>query len=557
MANQAALNLLALDSEEQIIGTNVNQWILCNNFSVYKMDQPFPRHLNQTWFINSGEYVKMEVTLLPLPFDEEAQLTQVFIKESDQIKLQLDKYKLIADHTTDMVSILDLQGRIVYSSPTYDKVTGYSSTDHIGYSPFDFVHPEERDEIHTKFIELIQNQETTTVEFRYKKSEGDYIWLETYGIPVVDEGTVLNVIVVSRDVTVRREAEERLKRNEYKQRMILDHISDLISVVNSEGIYEYVSPSYKKILGYEPNSILGKSIYTCINSEDQQLMKETIEVLKKNKKSPPVRYRKMDVKGRIILLEGIGMPILNDKGEMDQFVIISRDMTEKVKAEQAKINEEKLFVLGELVAGIAHEVRNPLTTIKGFLQLITPHDDGEFLEYAKITMEEINRIEQVVSRFMILAKPFSEFRENINIKRLIEESIQLLKRQGILNKNRTKVIVEMDQPAYLACDPILIKEALVNILENAIEAEATKITISVKEENQQLKMIVTDNGLGVEEARLKTLGEPFYSNKERGIGLGLTISNRIITNHYGKMDFHSKVGEGTAVSIALPLKIEI
>ncbi|WP_226678555.1 ATP-binding protein [Mesobacillus jeotgali] len=228
---------------------------------------------------------------------------------------------------------------------------------------------------------------------------------------------------------------------------------------------------------------------------------------------------------------------------------------EKVREKQVQ-QMEKLSVVGELAAGIAHEIRNPLTSMKGFAKIVKESvTDEKLIPYLEIMLDEMERINQIVNEFMFIAKPNENIRfQFTNINKLLSECIQFMGPQA----NLKSIKVEFDSEAQisLSCDRNQIKQVLINILQNAIEATEDNghfIGVSLEEASADSVIItVSDKGCGISESRFNRLFEPFYSTKEKGTGLGLLTCKRIIDLHQGSIDIESRLGEGTTIKIVLP-----
>lgn len=330
-----------------------------------------------------------------------------------------------------------------------------------------------------------------------------------------------------------------------------EYTNDIIFLLNNDGKFEYASPCSQRILGLSNQELIGKSFYSFIYEDDLEAIESQMKTLTHTKSSQPFVYRVLNKEGELLTIEGKAMPVHDEKGNIEKIFFLCRDITEIIEIEQTNRNEEKLQVLGEFAAGIAHEIRNPLTTIKGFIDMLRNTDDDKRETYINIAKREINHIEQIIAKFMILAKPQIQNKNKINLQHLVDEVIQYLSYRGYFD--HVDLSFNVQETIDFFCEPFLIKEVFNNLLINAVEAKATKITINLKREKHHIHFEIIDNGIGIEEHRLKKIGEPFYSNKEKGIGLGLTIVNRIITEYKGKIEFHSKDGSGTMVFIQLPI----
>lgn len=243
-------------------------------------------------------------------------------------------------------------------------------------------------------------------------------------------------------------------------------------------------------------------------------------------------------------------------GETVEVIGTTIDITkEKIREKQAQ-QMEKLSVVGELAAGIAHEIRNPLTSLKGFAKIVKESvTDQKLIPYLDIMLDEMDRINQIVNEFMFIAKPKENVRfQYTNINKLLGDCIQFMGPQA--NLKSINIELEAEVQINLNCDENQIKQVLINILQNAIEATENNghfIGVSLEEMSAESVMItVSDKGCGISETRFNRLFEPFYSTKEKGTGLGLLTCKRIIDLHQGSIDIESQPGEGTTIRIVLP-----
>lgn len=218
---------------------------------------------------------------------------------------------------------------------------------------------------------------------------------------------------------------------------------------------------------------------------------------------------------------------------------------------------ESLKTTGQLAAAVAHEIRNPLTVVKGFLQLYgkdTSYSDDAKRHFT-LMIDELNTAEQVISQFLSIAKPNKDQEtETVNVKVVLQSVTDLLHSYGLLNDN--KIELNVVEGCYIAANNIEFKQLLVNIIKNAIEAsrigESVIVTAGRKRDFVEIK--VTDYGHGMSEAEVKLLGTPFYSLKSKGTGLGMMICYNIAEKYKGTIDFKSSKGEGTTVTIRFPSK---
>lgn len=245
---------------------------------------------------------------------------------------------------------------------------------------------------------------------------------------------------------------------------------------------------------------------------------------------------------------------LFEEGQRTGLVTIGRDISNVKAAEELALRREKLSVVGELAAGIAHEIRNPLTTIKGFVQLQKEKSDST-THISDIILSELDRINQIVSELLVFSKPQSKILKEFEVKELIDYVIKLTSHEATLYN--VEVIVDNHAAhAVLYGDINELIQVLVNVIKNSIDAmpDGGKTKVRTNVAGDIVKIEVIDTGVGIPKERLEKIGEPFFTLKEKGMGLGLTMSNKIIHDHKGTFKIKSKVSLGTKVIITLPVR---
>ena len=355
-----------------------------------------------------------------------------------------------------------------------------------------------------------------------------------------------------RIITEKNSMKKVLEKSEYKYRLIAENTSDLIMVMDKEHVVSYFSPSHELVLGYKRSELENIELWKLIHSDDVDLFKNTIKILFENPECQTIEFRFRHKKGHWIDFESRCKPVMVEKSLIAHIVIISRDISERKKAEEHLLQSEKLSIVGELAAGIAHEIRNPLTTIKGFVQIYKSNED---IKYTDLLLSELERIETITSELLSLGKPQVIRMNRTNLLDLIENTLELLLPQAIMNNIEFKLSYE-ESSFFITCEKNQIKQVFINILKNAMEAmhEGGEIHLNLRKGAEGTCIIsVQDQGSGIPEEILPRLGEPFYTLKEKGTGLGLMICHKIIKQHNGTITYQSKVKEGTLVEIELPL----
>jgi len=359
---------------------------------------------------------------------------------------------------------------------------------------------------------------------------------------------------LKKGIKERKRIEVALKESEERYRLLVEQFPDIIAVVNDYK-WVYMNTTGRKRLGATcKTEIIGRSVFDFIPSDDHLIIKQKAKVITQgNRQNNLLERTFIDLNGNHLDVE-VQASLIKYKGK-DSIQIVARDMSERKKAEEMLRQSEKLSAVGQLAAGIAHEIRNPLTSLSGFVQLLQ-HGSEQKEEYFNIMHSELKRIETIISELLILSKPQSVHLEKHNIKELLQHVVTLINTQAILNNVQIETKCCTDKSVFVLCEEDKLKQVFINLLKNSIEAmpKGGLITVQSKKVDNKLYIELIDQGNGIPQEQLERLGEPFYTTKENGTGLGLMISYKIIEDHNGHMKIDSKVGEGTKITIILPIK---
>jgi two-component system, NtrC family, sensor histidine kinase HydH len=223
------------------------------------------------------------------------------------------------------------------------------------------------------------------------------------------------------------------------------------------------------------------------------------------------------------------------------------------KANESLRRAERLKSLGEMAAGMAHEVKNPLAAIRSSAQILTDRLSGREGELAHIVVNEVDRLNRVVNEFLDYARPAPLKREPVLLSALLDSCLELLApvvEQAVVTVNRVYPKCEHKVDA----DPDQLRQVFLNLVLNAIQAmnAGGRMTLDVRQEAGSTRVVVRDTGPGIPSDKLRQVFEPFFSTKPGGTGLGLPIAQRIMSEHGGRLVIESKLGEGTIATVILP-----
>lgn len=395
---------------------------------------------------------------------------------------------------------------------------------------------------------------------------------------------VLNALEKARTVEEKMRAEAALHKSEEQYRLIAENTNDLICVLDVHGNYTYASPSYREVLGYNPESLVGESCFSLIHPDDKKLAED--ETVKSIAERIPyrlelrVKHRNGDWK----VVETSGNWICDLRGHPQHGILVSRDITKRKKAEESlreseeklRVSEEqlrmsqKLEAVGQLAGGVAHDFNNLLTVITGYSDLVLARlnetDDNrpkiEEIKRAALRASSLTRQLLAFSRKQVLQPKL------FNLNDLVAEMSKMLQRLIGENIEMTTIL---GPEAPINADPGQLEQVLMNLVVNARDAmpnggrvtvETSRVEIDEAyacthlnvQPGSYVMLAVSDTGGGIDAEIRKHIFEPFFTTKElgKGTGLGLSTVYGIVKQSGGDIWLYSEVGQGTVFKVYLP-----
>jgi PAS domain S-box-containing protein len=349
---------------------------------------------------------------------------------------------------------------------------------------------------------------------------------------------------------------EQLRATKHQLNSFIMHNLDPILILDMEDKIITVNQAFERTFGWSAAEVLGLNANEMPNIPDDRkfevdrnrsflLLGENLEGYESIRKTKA---------GTIVNVMMSCFPLWEEEDKVAGWAVMIRDITEQKQAQEVLIRTEKLSIAGELAASIAHEIRNPITTVKGFLQLLQTGTTEKW-NYYSLMSSEIERIELILSELLMLAKPQVSHFQQKNVSLLIQDVVSLLIPQA--NMNNVLILTEFDSDEVMInCEENQLKQAFINFIKNAIDSMPAggKVVIQMESSDKAEVLIrIIDQGVGIPEHILPKLGQPFYTTKEKGTGLGLMVSKKIIENHQGAIAIHSKETIGTIIEVKIPL----
>ena len=449
-----------------------------------------------------------------------------------------DKLASIFENALDGILIWNNERMIIDANPAACQLFNTTLERMKTYNLFDFLEGNNLS-IGKAFQEKLEREGEVRGDIQFTMPGGEKKQLEFTTKKSVAGNMYLTIY---RDITPTTQMIQELQRSEERFRHLFEKALDGMAILNENGHFIKVNSAFCKIFEVEEEQIRSRH-YSHLENGCDIIWDNAAEL------------------GR----SGEGQRV-SSNDELNYFsftlsyhiyphhhLVIVRDITEIKNAEEDLRQTETSNVLGDLAASVAHEIRNPLSTIKGFLQLLDGNE-GVNQELLNVVGEEMNELEGTINEFLLLSKREYVTYEVVNLNELIAELVEHLSQKAA---DRNINIIEIYQNVDIECVCIRshVNQVLTNLINNGIEAMPNggqlKTTL-MKAENGDIVIEVIDHGEGIPEHLINRLGEPYYQTTEKGTGLGLMVSYKVIKEHGGRIEVTSREGKGTVFRIRLP-----
>jgi len=359
-----------------------------------------------------------------------------------------------------------------------------------------------------------------------------------------------------RELAERRDAMARLKAlNEN----IIESINSGLLTTNLSGQVNFINRGGAEIIGQVQRDVEGRPVEELFGLGEGFLLEIRRQLLEKRRFRFERYFQHGD--GREIFL-GIAASNLHDKtGRPLGYIFIFQDLTEIHALEQEMRLKERMVALGEMAAGMAHELRNPLASISGSVQYLKDDvaAEGETLELMDIILRESHRLDQAIRDFLTFARPGKFSPQVVDLVKLLEDNIKLLGKSSEFRSGH-RIETRYSSPRIdFELDPNRMKQVFWNLASNALKAMpdggTLSISVDANRDDGQVEIGVADEGQGMDERQKERYFQPFSSSFAEGTGLGAAIVYRLVQEHRGKIHLHSSEGHGTTVRILLPGRV--
>ncbi|GAX88793.1 PAS domain S-box protein [Effusibacillus lacus] len=444
----------------------------------------------------------------------------------------------------------DSHGNVTYVNKTAQTITGYDMQEIQSFQSMNYILNGDR-EIFWKTLQ--SGQPFFGFESYCPTKSGKDIPVVTSTTPLLDEKSQQMGIVAT---FIDNSEMNRLRAAEEHATLILDHISDGVVTLNTEGVITGFNRGAEEITGMSFEDVKNCR-FEEVFSLDRPILDKLRETLRTGREFKDNKAKIVDKEGRTRYILVTTRVLRNRNDTVLGVMLTYKDITMQEMLEEQIRQSEKLAVIGELAAGTAHEIRNPLTSVKGFIQLLDRkyEMDAPEKEYFRIILSELNRVNDIIREFLLLSKPTDPNLRVIDINSVMEDIRTLMTSDALLHNIDLEFHFSED-PAECEVDVEQIKQVFINLIRNAFEAIGLngRLSITTRVLEKECEVLFADNGPGISNEAISRIFEPFFTTKEEGTGLGLTVSYRIIQNHGGTISVDSEEGKGTTFKVVLPLK---
>ncbi len=494
-----------------------------------------------------------------------------------------DLYRRIVETEPECVKLLAADGRLVDINPAGLAMIEAESLDQVvGHHMGELVVPEHRGRFREHVVRVFQG-ESVEVEFDIVGLRGTRRTLQSRAVPLRDaSGRVAALLAISRDVTDIKRAQQAQRESEERFRNLIETTNDWVWEMNERWEFTYTSPQVRGLLGYEPEEILGRCAFDLMPPEEVVRLRERLAPEQASGRSVQLlEHRLRHKEGRLVLLESNSVRYFDPAGQFGGYRGISRDITERRRVEETLRRTQererqreielahvaRLSAMGALMAGIAHEVNQPLHAIKNYAEALRIGIDeqhspqtAKWREWAEQIAVQVERAGGIIKRLQAFSRSRELHRVRVDVGELVHEVLELLESEPCRAGIRLEAALAAALPPIKA-DRLQLQQVLLNLLRNACEAAAEsaaggRVGISVGVEGAELVVRISDNGPGLPPIDPQQLFEPFFTTKSSGLGMGLAISRVIVEAHGGSLRALPAAGGGAQFECRLPIANE-
>jgi two-component system sensor kinase FixL len=463
------------------------------------------------------------------------------------------------DGISEEIAVLDSEFNIMDVNKAFLRHYGLRKSNVMGKKCYEVKHgatsPCHSEETPCPLLQAKEAGERVEVTHQHTDARGDMkeVFLITY--PIKLRGKKIKYFLeIARDVTQSRQLLRQLQASEQRFRAILDTATDAVLSIDEDHKIILFNNAAQRIFRYSRQEVLGKDLNILIPpkyGDHQTYVRDFLERRESDIVGKTISLTALRKNGEEFPIE-LSLSALEMEGSIT-FTAIIRDVSEPQQLERKLLQSERLAAVGQAVAHVAHEIKNPLMIIGGFSNQIKNRlEDDKDLQKLEMILEEVRRLEGLVASLGDFTKVYKLVKRPANINSVIKDVLGVM--TGYSTEKYQFRAFLSSKVTEINCDPDKLKQVFINVITNGLQAmhDGGSITVSTERIPQGIEVRIGDEGVGIPQEDLENIFQPFYTTRERGSGLGLSISYKIIEAHDGDIWAVSNPGEGTSFVIRLP-----
>ncbi len=484
----------------------------------------------------------------------------------EEIERQKAYFQQLFDNSPEGIALLDDAHRFVQVNKGFETLFGYRSKEIKGRFINEIIAPEDRGDEASALSGAALGNQIRRKETVRKRKDGSLVDVDVIGYPIRFDNQTVGVYAIYSDITERKQAERALRESQEFSISLLENSPNPKFVVNPDTSVKYVNPAFEKLTGFTLAEITGREAPYPWWPEEQ--WRETTASFKNAMVTGGRRseraFRKKNGERFWVALNSA--PVMHEE-EVIYFIVSWLDITERRRMEEERLELEqkahlasRLASVGEMAAGIAHEINNPMTAVIGFAQLLMETDlPDDVKEDISVIHKEAQRAAGVARNLLTFARKHALAKQLTNMNSIIEEVLKLRAYEQSVSNIRVNTRFASDLPEVMV-DYSQMQQVFINIILNAEAAmlEANNrgtLTVTTQRVNDTVRASFTDSGPGVAKENLNRIFDPFFTTKEvgEGTGLGLSVCHGIVAEHGGRIYARSRLGGGATFVVELPV----
>ena len=490
-------------------------------------------------------------------------------RAEEAVRESAKRFRALIEHAFDVVLLLDRDCGLLYASPSVERVLGYAPRELVGRNGLDLIHPDQLEDASNQFASALVRQDSVfTSERLIQHKHGRWLWTENTMTNLLGEPSVRAFVVNLRDITSRKRAEEALRESEQRFRDYTETASDWFWESGPD--HRFTVSSQDSVY----SRALGATRWELAADLDEEPDKWRIHRATLDAHEPfrGFMYKATLSDGSTIDVSISGKPVFDPNGRFLGYRGVATDVSDTVRANKAEralqdvrmelARVSRITSLGALTASIAHEINQPIAAVimNASAGLRWLGAEPPNLEEVRQVLERVRRdgarAGDVIGRIRALARKAPVKVDQLDINEAIREVIALTR--GEITDNRIALGTQLADVAPIRGDRVQLQQVILNLILNAIEAmgdnEPRELLIESREKDgRNILVSVSDSGSGLDPATVDRIFEPFYSTKQGGVGIGLSICRSIIEAHEGKIWARQNTARGSTFQFTLPV----